>query len=780
MRSRGCGPAGRPRSRSSATVVLALTVVSTVAYAGCGGSTDDEPSDRTASLAFPDPAPTAPASVSPDDFLGAEACAECHADQYSAWSASTHGRAGGVPGPDVVIAPFDARPIRFSDATVIPRIRAGVYEFVVRQDGFEEQTFRVTGVVGGAHMIGGGTQGFVSLHDDGTERFLPWDWSGTAAAWFCNTGSRTNRGWEPISADMGLAECGDWPPLRPLGTVDRFANCQECHGSQILVELEEGAGYRTSYTSLQVNCESCHGPGRAHVESTARDGYEPGDPSGIETLAYMDKDESLELCFQCHALKDVLKEGYLPGESLEAYYALKYPILGDRPYTIDGRVRSFAYQATHLASACYLDGPMDCVSCHEPHAQGYWDIERRALADPFDDGQCTSCHPSKMLDVEEHTFHPAGSEGSSCVACHMPYLQHPEVGEGVVFARSDHTIAIPRPVFDTDLGIESACVQCHEDRAPLELQGQARAWWGEIKPHRPLIEGLATEFRARDVAEAGALLLRPDETDPLIQFQGLSRLLTGYLQADSELPPEVERSLLELTTSPDLDVRSLAAATLHWSRGHEPAVRERLVRMLESAPDDEALRSRWLLALGFLGDRARDDGDFVTSAAAYAKALEVRAGDARVLHALGQMHSRAGSYAQAIEAIRGSLAVDPSQPLAWVNLGIAQAGSGDPAAAREAYERALTLNPHEPLAHFNLGNALQGAGRYEEAVQAYRSAVASDPGLGRAHFELARTLFRLERVEEALPHARRAVEFMPEHQNSRRMLADLERALGGG
>ncbi|MDX1494199.1 MAG: hypothetical protein R3253_09080, partial [Longimicrobiales bacterium] len=65
----------------------------------------------------------------------------------------------------------------------------------------------------------------------------------------------------------------------------------------------------------------------------------------METLAYLDKDESLTLCFQCHALKDVVKEGYLPGESFEAFYALKYPVLGDRPYQPDGRVRTFAYQA---------------------------------------------------------------------------------------------------------------------------------------------------------------------------------------------------------------------------------------------------------------------------------------------------------------------------------------------------------------------------------------------------------------------------------------------------
>jgi tetratricopeptide (TPR) repeat protein len=78
-----------------------------------------------------------------------------------------------------------------------------------------------------------------------------------------------------------------------------------------------------------------------------------------------------------------------------------------------------------------------------------------------------------------------------------------------------------------------------------------------------------------------------------------------------------------------------------------------------------------------------------------------------------------------------------------------------------------------------MGNTYQRAERHEEAADAYARAVDADPGLGRGHFELARTYIRLERVAEALPHARRAVEFLPGHQPSRQMLADLERVVGG-
>ena len=677
-----------------------------------------------------------------------------------------------------MIAPFDGQPIRFQDGEVLPVLRGGEYAFVVRQTGFPEAVYAVTGVIGRGHMLGGGTQGFLTRLDDGTERFLPWDWSDDSSEWFCNTGSRLNRGWLPIDSTLRLRDCGDWPPIRPIGTTSRFANCQECHGSQIRTAFNgQAQRYETEYTTLQVNCESCHGPGATHVE-WARGGA-VGEEIGLTSLAWRNKDTSLQVCFQCHALKDVLTEGYLPGDPFLQAFALKFPVLGDAPYTVDGRVQSFAYQATHLASACYLQGPMDCVSCHEPHSQGYWDINKRPLASPFDDGQCTACHQSKAVDPESHTRHPAASEGARCVSCHMPYLQHPEVGEQIPFARSDHTIAIPRPAFDNSLGLVSACAGCHQDRSPEQLESEIAEGWGALKPHRPLVTGQLQAGRETSVEDAAVLLLLPQEVDPLLQFQALSRFLVEYLDPDQPPSADVQSRLRALAIGPDLDVRSLALAALHWTAGDVPEVRDFLVDALLQSSDPEPLRARWALALGFLGDQNRERGSLRRAEIAYQKALQIRREDPQLLTNLGLLHSQGGNSAEAVRAFQRSLAARPEQPLTQVNLGIALESAGDPAGSRAAYEAAARLNPHEALAHFNLGNLHQRAGRLEQAIEAYRDAVRSDPGLGRAYFELARGLILLERAPEALPYARRAVEFLPDHTPSQQMLADLERAFGG-
>ena len=163
---------------------------------------------------------------------------------------------------------------------------------------------------------------------------------------------------------------------------------------------------------FEINCESCHGPGKRHIELVSRPGFERFQDIGMRPLATLKKDESLMVCFQCHATKDVLREEpYLPGEPLESFFSLKFPQFQDT-YTVDGRIQSFGYQGNHLYSDCYRNGSMTCVDCHDPHSQQYRDVFGKPLVGKFDNRQCTSCHASKALSPESHSHHKADSAGN--------------------------------------------------------------------------------------------------------------------------------------------------------------------------------------------------------------------------------------------------------------------------------------------------------------------------------------------------------------------------------
>ncbi len=706
--------------------------------------------------------PPVPSTLTLNDFVGSARCASCHTAEYAAWQRSTHAAAGGGPGNARIIAPFNGAAIRFSDAVVTPSARGGALTFTVRQSGRREQVFRIDGVVGGGHMVGGGTQGFVSRFPDGTVRFLPFDFAKREDTWFCNTNARANRGWVPITPDVALADCGDWPPARVLGDELRFANCQSCHGSQIAVELDSTVhAYRTTFTSLGINCESCHGPGRRHVALVERgDGARTVDV-GMRALATLGKDQSLGVCWQCHALKDQLAPGYRSGGDLLSHYSTLLPILGDAPFYADGRIRTFAYQQGHLYSDCYRSGSMTCTTCHDPHSQGYRDAAGAPLPGRFDDRQCTSCHASKALDAVAHTRHPAGSEGSRCVACHMPYLQEPEIGTALRYARSDHSIAIPRPAFDSALGVVSACLGCHKDRGVATLEKQTVEWYGTLKPHPRAVAALVRAPTDTDESATAELLLVPDERHAPALVAALAHFAERYLEPDMpSLGGTARRRLEALSTHPDLDVRALALASLHYAAGSAAPVRRMLAERLATLGDEEwPIRRRWSVVLGFFADQLRARGNSSGAVAVYRKAREVDPTSARVLLNLGLAQSESGDPAGAVQSFTQSLTSDPLQPLALVNIGIALEAQNDLERAATAYRRALTLNEREPLAYFNLGNVFVKTDDMDQALRMYQRAAELDPSIALAHFMIARILAQRGASSDALTAVEHGLEF---------------------
>jgi len=730
---------------------------------------------------FPAPTQIPTATVASSEFVGSERCTECHRAQADAWRGSTHARAGGAPGRADLIVPFDGTPLRFADAEVIPRSSGGTFTFTVRQAGADDRLFTVDGVVGGGHMEGGGTQGFLTRSADGTWRFLPFDYSRQKGTWFCNTIARGNRGWVPVTPALALTDCVDWPPTRALGDEPRFSNCQSCHGSQIRVALDTSArAYRTEIGSLGINCESCHGPGAPHLARVRAGNTIANGDVGMRPLATLSKDQSLGTCWQCHALKDQLRQGYTAGVPLAEFYSIRLPQLGDEAFFPDGRVRTFAYQEGHLYSDCYRNGGMTCTSCHDPHSQKYRDVTGAALPGRFDDHQCTSCHASKADSVSRHTKHTPDSPGSRCTACHMPYLQQPELGAAIPYARSDHSIAIPRPQADSSLGIVGSCKGCHGQVSVSTLEANVRQFYGELKPVPQAVEAL---MRAREgVARgaAGRLLLRADERHTQSLFAGMAWFLDRHLTRDMvDLERDVIARLEALARHEDDDVAAIALASLHLTRGTEVRTRRFLIESLDSLGEREnRVRVRWGLVMGYLADRARSVGDATAAVELYRRAREVDPRNPRIPLNLGLAFNETGNHTAAIESYNASLAMDAAQPLTLVNLGIALAARNDIPGALAAYRRAIALNPREPLAYFNLAAVYAGQAAVDSALVNFLRAAELDPSLAVANFYASRLLLDLGNPREALRQIEAGLRMDPSATDARQMRDQLRGRIG--
>jgi tetratricopeptide (TPR) repeat protein len=765
-------------------VLAAAALVVVVAVAGVlalGAPHRDVAASAPASA----PATAAPAEAPTfADFVGAETCGQCHARQYAAWKGSTHGRAGGPPTRNRVIAPFDGSPITFKDAVVTPSVTArGEYVFTVAQKDRPSRIYRVDAVVGGGFMAGGGTQAFFSKFPDGTLRFLPFDYSKPLGRWLCNTGGRTNRGWVPITPAMAVADCADWTPNRVLGGSDRFRGCDQCHGSQIELAFDPTAHrYQTRFTTLAINCESCHGPGRRHVD-LARSGRISAEVDiGMRPLSTLTKQESVAVCFQCHAMKATLEWGYLPGRRPDEHFALRLPEIVDTLYFPDGRTRTFAYQEGHLSSDCYLNGSMTCVDCHEPHSQRYRDVNGSPLPGRLDNGQCLGCHPSKAQPVERHTHHQAASPGSRCVSCHMPYLQEADVGARIPYARSDHTIPIPRPSWDAQLGVESACQRCHRNQTPEGLQAQVTRWYGELKPHPPPVTAALEAGKMADPRSAARRILTATGEHPLAELVGLAGVLRRSERPDASTFDQAATDELERRAkNTDPDRQALALAMLHLDRGAEPEVRGFLSDRLRAlGPRDSAVRHRWAWILTVRGDSYLGAGDAPSAITAYERANDVRPGHPGIVRALGLAYMVSGDYDKAAEQFRRSLELNPDQAQVLVELGAVLMQRGNADGATQAFRRAVEVSPQDPLGYANLGVILLQRGEVKSSIEALEKAVALDPSLANANFMLGNAYAALGRLPQAADALARGLEFAPGDAAARRMLDELRRRSRSG
>ena len=97
---------------------------------------------------------------------------------------------------------------------------------------------------------------------------------------------------------------------------------------------------------------------------------------------------------------------------------------------------------------------------------------------------CLTCHGPESPagprgKLEEHTHHAPASEGSQCIACHMPKIAKTV---GNVNVRS-HTFRFLSPAMTEDYKVPNPCTSCHTDRTN-EWAAAELLKWENVSPWR--------------------------------------------------------------------------------------------------------------------------------------------------------------------------------------------------------------------------------------------------------------------------------------------------------
>jgi arylsulfatase A-like enzyme/tetratricopeptide (TPR) repeat protein len=192
-------------------------------------------------------------------------------------------------------------------------------------------------------------------------------------------------------------------------------------------------------------------------------------------------------------------------------------------------------------------------------------------------------------------------------------------------------------------------------------------------------------------------------------------------------------------------------AFVYWQAGR----REDAIRTLETALKSGITHRDVRVKLGvYLAESGKADRAIAL--------LDGLAGDdIEALNALGIAYGQAGRSADAMRTFTHVLEIDPTNGLAYQNIGTLQLRSGDRAAAEASLRRALAVDDSLPGAYTTLGVVLSGTGRSAEAVEVWKRAVAIDPGELDALYNLTVTLVGLGRKEEARPYGERYIASAP-------------------
>jgi tetratricopeptide (TPR) repeat protein len=112
------------------------------------------------------------------------------------------------------------------------------------------------------------------------------------------------------------------------------------------------------------------------------------------------------------------------------------------------------------------------------------------------------------------------------------------------------------------------------------------------------------------------------------------------------------------------------------------------------------------------------------------------------------------TQAEAVEAYRQALELDPNHAASYINLGTLNYNRQDYALAERYYRKAIEVDPRYALAYFDLGNVLDETGRLLDAIRSYRQAIALAPTYADAHYNLALAYEKQKQPRKALPHWR--------------------------
>jgi tetratricopeptide (TPR) repeat protein len=450
--------------------------------------------------------------------------------------------------------------------------------------------------------------------------------------------------------------------------------CLNCHGA-----AQAKGAHETG-----VRCETCHGPGSAHLKAV---GANAADKAIINPKRFTNE-QVLEQCAQCHAgfgdLYDPLPEDLLISNQVNA-------------------LRN---------SQCYIQSGagLSCTTCHNPHQDA-----SRADARPLQ--ACLGCHGEAVQG--RAGLCPVNKAGD-CLKCHMPEQQKGS------FHMVDHWIRV-HPEQGIQAGRRDPKDRTHvrPKRLYLRLIVASDAVKAEAA-HTELVSGVPFFSAAQKYSV--------DE----------SRITGGYLgeMAANDLEPGLARAAFELERGEFSEVLEVGGKFMilyrmpRDFRYQAEQLELEATRLRDSGKFDEAAAKyqeslqvypRFLRSLIFLGVTLGQKGEALRAAAVLSYAARLYPDDPAAHYNLAIAYGALGRTDDEIRSYERAIQLQPDLIPAYLNLGSTFYAADRLDEAAGAYRRGLLENPLTAALYFNLAQVYARQGKADEAKREAALAAVIDP-----------------------------------------------------
>lgn len=663
-------------------------------------------------------------------YVGDQSCKKCHATEFKEWKQSHHYMSMLLPNDSTVKGDFSN--VTFTADGFSSRFFKKDSKFFINTvgDDGKNHDFEVKYIFGFTPL-----QQYLVQFPGGRMQVPRLSWDVNKKKWFN----------QYVGQNI---PSNDW--LHWTGNAQNWNTmCASCHSTNLRKNYDiKTDTYKTSYSIINVSCESCHGAGKKHVDFINSD-YKSGERvvgSFLKLAKNSKQTEELNTCAPCHARISEINGSHIDSQEIMDNFIPQIP--DTENYHADGQVDDEDYIYTSFLQSRMFHKGVTCSTCHNPHS-----VKLKRVGNQT----CTLCHIPTKYDVPSHTFHKKGTPATECKNCHMPGKVY--MGNDL---RHDHSFRVPRPDLSVKYGTPNACSNCHKDKSEKVLADAIIKWHGPNRKYHfaeDLIPGSLLDAQS----EKHLTKLIDNKFVPKI-IKATATFYLGSIQTQTSL-----NTILARLSSRDAQIKYRALRSLasfpaeSWMEAVGPLLSDK-VRAVRIATADlyiiipsnqipanyskafaaaqieleKSLRYQTDFSTGnvMLADYYLKLKDYPNAEKFYLRGLKKDSKMNYALLNLSTVYNSQGKNAQAMQALELALKNDSKNERIYYNLALLHNEMNNIPAAEKAFAKAIELKSTNSKVYYNYGLLLNQAKKTKQAEKVLLKGIALNPSDSELYYAL--------------------------------------------